>query len=138
MISKGPRVIGHPGLDWPNGPSSGEDAEPGLQKAGEALQGLRGSAGFPACGLGRLSSRPAVIHRTGMSGEPADRNVCVTSRCGIRAWWLITLLAAFASHHVAAAVVKASKGELTLPTYPWAAVKHPYFRGTDKVNIYPY
>jgi len=37
-----------------------------------------------------------------------------------------------------AAAVKASRGELTLPTYPWAAVKHPYFRGTDKVNIYPY
>ncbi len=34
--------------------------------------------------------------------------------------------------------VRASQGELTLPTYPWAAVKHPYFRGTDKVNIYPY
>jgi tetratricopeptide (TPR) repeat protein len=36
------------------------------------------------------------------------------------------------------AAVKASRGQITLPTYPWAAVKHPYFRGTDKVNIYPY
>jgi tetratricopeptide (TPR) repeat protein len=35
--------------------------------------------------------------------------------------------------------VRASRGEITLPTYPWwPAVKHPYFRGTDKVNIYPY
>jgi tetratricopeptide (TPR) repeat protein len=34
--------------------------------------------------------------------------------------------------------VRAYRGEITLPTYPWAAVKHPYFRGTDKVNIYPY
>jgi tetratricopeptide (TPR) repeat protein len=36
------------------------------------------------------------------------------------------------------AKVTAGKGEIELPTYPWAAVKHPYFRGTDKVNIYPY
>jgi tetratricopeptide (TPR) repeat protein len=34
--------------------------------------------------------------------------------------------------------VRAWRGTLTLPTYPWAAVKHPYFRGTDGVNIYPY
>ena len=34
--------------------------------------------------------------------------------------------------------VKATRGEILLPTYPWAAVKHPYFRGTDRVNIYPY
>jgi tetratricopeptide (TPR) repeat protein len=34
--------------------------------------------------------------------------------------------------------VHASRGSITLPTYPWAAVKHPYFRGTDRVNIYPY
>lgn len=34
--------------------------------------------------------------------------------------------------------VRASRGSITLPTYPWAAVKHPYFRGTDGVNIYPY
>lgn len=36
------------------------------------------------------------------------------------------------------AKVTAYRGELTLPTYPWAAVRHPYFRGTDKLNIYPY
>jgi tetratricopeptide (TPR) repeat protein len=34
--------------------------------------------------------------------------------------------------------VTATKGQLTLPTYPWSAVKHPYFRGTDQLNIYPY
>ena len=34
--------------------------------------------------------------------------------------------------------VSAYRGEITLPTYPWAPVRHPYFRGTDKVNIYPY
>ena len=34
--------------------------------------------------------------------------------------------------------VNAHRGQITIPTYPWAAVKHPYFRGTDKVNIYPY
>jgi len=33
---------------------------------------------------------------------------------------------------------RASRGEITLPTYPWAAVRHPYFRGTDRLNIYPY
>lgn len=38
----------------------------------------------------------------------------------------------------AAAKVRAYTGQLELPTYPWAAVKHPYFRGTDGVNIYPY
>jgi hypothetical protein len=35
--------------------------------------------------------------------------------------------------------VRVYRGELTLPTYAWwPAVKHPYFRGTDGVNIYPY
>lgn len=37
-----------------------------------------------------------------------------------------------------AAGVSASRGSIVIPTYPWEAVKHPYFRGTDKVNIYPY
>ena len=37
-----------------------------------------------------------------------------------------------------AAGVSADRGQIELPTYPWSAVKHPYFRGTDKVNIYPY
>lgn len=39
----------------------------------------------------------------------------------------------------AKAEVKAYRGQQDIPTYPWwPAVKHPYFRGTDKVNIYPY
>ncbi len=38
-----------------------------------------------------------------------------------------------------AADVKAYRGQMDIPTYSWwPAVKHPYFRGTDKVNIYPY
>lgn len=40
---------------------------------------------------------------------------------------------------VQAAAVRASRGTLTLPTYPWEpAVPHPHFRGTDGKNIYPY
>ncbi|MCP5520409.1 MAG: DUF5107 domain-containing protein [Verrucomicrobiales bacterium] len=38
----------------------------------------------------------------------------------------------------AAEAVHASRGQIELPTYPWKAVKHPYFRGTDGRNIYPY
>lgn len=38
----------------------------------------------------------------------------------------------------APANVAAHTGQIELPTYAWAAVRHPYFRGTDKVNIYPY
>src|SRR5690349_6997866 len=37
-------------------------------------------AGFPACRLGRLSSRPSG-YRAGKPGEPADRNVCPTKEC---------------------------------------------------------
>lgn len=37
------------------------------------------------------------------------------------------------------AAVKAYKGEVTLPTYPWQPdVRHPYFPETDGSNIYPY
>ncbi len=38
----------------------------------------------------------------------------------------------------AAPKISAHTGRIDIPTYGWAAVKHPYFRGTDKVNIYPY
>jgi hypothetical protein len=38
------------------------------------------SAGFRACGFGRLSSRPFVVHRTRKSGEPAGWKACATSR----------------------------------------------------------
>ncbi len=50
------------------------------------------------------------------------------------------LLATFFVIPLAAAKgkVAVSRGQITLPTYPWSSVKHPYFRGTDRVNIYPY
>lgn len=56
---------------------------------------------------------------------------------------LAALLLCAASLHppgpaAARILVQASRGEITLPTYGWAAVRHPYFRGTDQVNIYPY
>jgi len=35
--------------------------------------------------------------------------------------------------------VTVERGQIMIPTYPWwPAVKHPYFRGTDDKNIYPY
>jgi tetratricopeptide (TPR) repeat protein len=49
-----------------------------------------------------------------------------------------SILAAVLLALPAAGAVKGYQGKIELPTYPWAAVKHPYFRGTDKVNIYPY
>ncbi|MBE7499226.1 MAG: DUF5107 domain-containing protein [Verrucomicrobiales bacterium] len=58
-----------------------------------------------------------------------------TSPAFLAAGWLA--LAAIPST-LAQDTVHASHGQITLPTYPWAAVKHPYFRGTDRVNIYPY
>ncbi|MBI5387967.1 MAG: DUF5107 domain-containing protein [Verrucomicrobia bacterium] len=60
------------------------------------------------------------------------------NRSARRAVLALAVLASSCVVFSAVAAVKASRGELTLPTYPWAAVKHPYFRGTDKVNIYPY
>jgi len=51
------------------------------------------------------------------------------------------LLVGLSSSHptvAAAGKVTAKRGQIDIPTYPWTAVKHPYFRGTDKVNIYPY
>jgi len=47
------------------------------ERYGEPVAGSD-RAGFPACRLGRLSSRPSE-HRTGKSGEPADKNVCPTN-----------------------------------------------------------
>ena len=48
------------------------------------------------------------------------------------------LLAVFPTIMRGQDAVRASRGQISLPTYPWTAVKHPYFRGTDGVNIYPY
>jgi tetratricopeptide (TPR) repeat protein len=40
---------------------------------------------------------------------------------------------------MASAEVKAHDGTIEIPTYPWwPAGRHPYFRGTDGRNIYPY
>lgn len=39
---------------------------------------------------------------------------------------------------MSAAAVNAHRGHIEISTYPWAAVRHPYFRGTDRANIYPY
>ena len=50
-------------------------------------------------------------------------------------WIAITCLTPAIAH---AAKVTAHTGEITLPTYGWAANKHPHFRGTDGRNIYPY
>lgn len=51
---------------------------------------------------------------------------------------LAALLAGLLFSLQAAEPARARRGEITLPTYPWEAVKHPYFRGTDGRNIYPY
>lgn len=63
-------------------------------------------------------------------------NALFASVCRLNVWALLAGMLVLPLP--ATAKVSASRGELTLPTYPWAAVKHPYFRGTDKVNIYPY
>jgi len=51
---------------------------------------------------------------------------------------LVTAVCAAGSASAAPGAVTASAGQLEIPTYPWSAVKHPLFRGTDNVNIYPY
>jgi tetratricopeptide (TPR) repeat protein len=51
---------------------------------------------------------------------------------------LITAFCSAAAALAAPAPVTACTGQLELPTYPWSADRHPRFRGTDKVNIYPY
>jgi len=54
--------------------------------------------------------------------------------CVLVAAVLIAVQIALAS----SAPVRAWRGQIELPTYPWSGVKHPYFRGTDRLNIYPY
>ena len=51
---------------------------------------------------------------------------------------LMTALCWTAAALAAPGPVTARPGQIELPTYPWSAVRHPYFRGTDKANIYPY
>jgi tetratricopeptide (TPR) repeat protein len=55
-----------------------------------------------------------------------------------RFFLILAVGAAAGGSRPAEAGVKAHRGEIVLPTYSWAAVKHPYFRGTDNLNIYPY
>src|SRR5205809_3465316 len=50
------------------------------------------SAGFRACGFGRLSSRPFLVHRTRKSGKPAGWKACATSRFMGRKDWRAGLL----------------------------------------------
>ncbi|HTL17798.1 MAG TPA: DUF5107 domain-containing protein [Patescibacteria group bacterium] len=52
--------------------------------------------------------------------------------------WIAVTLVCIKLPLFAAGAVTAHPGKIELPTYPWAAVKHPYFRETDKLNIYPY
>ena len=80
-------------------------------------------------------SRPAVdAPKAAGFAQP-----CPSQRRGcIGVFLVLGAMLLLAAGNLAAAAVEASRGEITLPTYPWAAVKHPYFRGTDKVNIYPY
>jgi tetratricopeptide (TPR) repeat protein len=51
---------------------------------------------------------------------------------------LIAALCGAATTWAASGPVTAGTGQIELPTYPWSAERHPLFRGTDKVNIYPY
>ncbi|MCP5517872.1 MAG: DUF5107 domain-containing protein [Verrucomicrobiales bacterium] len=55
--------------------------------------------------------------------------------------WLtgvLSLASACLAADLSESSVHAFRDQITLPTYPWKAVKHPYFRGTDGRNIYPY
>jgi tetratricopeptide (TPR) repeat protein len=56
----------------------------------------------------------------------------------VLAWIAAVGMGLAATHSEGSEKVTARRGQIALPTYPWAAVKHPYFRGTDRVNIYPY
>ncbi|HEY5909089.1 MAG TPA: DUF5107 domain-containing protein [Verrucomicrobiae bacterium] len=72
-----------------------------------------------------------------MRPEPISRRP-VASFSSAAVCCVLAMLCAGAVSVRAASKVTAYKGQIELPTYPWAAVKHPYFRGTDGVNIYPY
>ncbi|HAK97438.1 MAG TPA: hypothetical protein DCM87_21235, partial [Planctomycetes bacterium] len=56
-------------------------------------------------------------------------------RCGVLAAAFLSMTARAAD----APPVAAYTGTIDIPTYPWTPpVPHPYFRATDKKNIYPY
>jgi tetratricopeptide (TPR) repeat protein len=72
------------------------------------------------------------------SHDDSPRHGAARAACLALSLWLLVLLFSPVLP-LAAAEVKAHRGQLELPTYPWwPAVKHPYFRQTDKLNIYPY
>jgi len=48
-------------------------------------RGLVRSAGFPASGFGRLSSRQSLVHRTGKSRKPAGWKACPTFSTAVQA-----------------------------------------------------
>ncbi len=63
------------------GPGEDSAKTPRTARAPGALElWSAGSAGFPACGFGRLSSRQSLVHRTGKSGKPAGWKACPTFR----------------------------------------------------------
>ena len=93
----------------------------------------------PAAGIGVSPSRE--------TGAASNRSILPDMRTNCRRRWLIQTHAAlaaglcvfFSPGEVQADTVKAYRSRIELPTYSWEpAVPHPYFRGTDKVNIYPY
>lgn len=68
---------------------------------------------------------------------PATPRSLARQRLGLP-WFLLVTVLWLSAEPAHAAKVTARTGEITLPTYGWAAVRHPYFRGTDGKNIYPY
>ena len=66
----------------------------------------------------REGARPTRMDRPARRSGPARMMGAIASA-----------LLLLASSHAPAATVKASRGEITLPTYPWAAVETPLFPG---------
>jgi tetratricopeptide (TPR) repeat protein len=75
----------------------------------------------------------AIEEHLSLAGARAKK-----TRPRLTAVWVAAVLVLSGAAGLPAAPVSAYRGKIELPTYPWTAVRHPYFRGTDKVNIYPY
>src|ERR1041385_4763123 len=119
---------------------------------------LRGRAKWPSavpacqpprhegCGARRCPARSII--RSALSCRAGDvktsysmttRRILSGSTHGLPILTAICLAALASTVGLAAAPVQASKGTLTMPTYPWGpAEPHPNFRETDGKNIYPY
>lgn len=86
-----------------------------------------------------MKSQHSLLHSSDLlfinEGAARASQLC---RMGVFGLTLLLCSTALPPIAVFAKGAEASVGTLTLPTYGWAAVQHPYFRGTDKVNIYPY